>query len=420
MPRRTALSQFRPRAGELWCEGVALGTIAEAVGTPVYVYSRARLLENYRAIARGPDAPNLVCYAVKALSNLAVLRLLAENGSGFDVVSGGELARVVAAGGDPAKVVFSGVAKTEEEMAEALRLGIRCFNVEGEEELELLSGIAVRLGVTAPMSLRVNPHVDAKTHPYIATALRESKFGVPISRARAVYRRAAKLPGLRVKGLDFHLGSQITSLGPFREALREITALWDALLRDGHALEHLDVGGGLGIRYQKKSPPSARAWLALLRRCLGKRPLELLVEPGRSIAADAGVLLTRVIGHKRGQGRRFLLVDAGMNDLLRPALYGAHHAILPVRRARGRAVLLDVVGPVCESADFLARRRRLVAPERGGLLAVMDAGAYGFTMGSSYNSRPRPAEVLVDGERFEVIREREARDDLWRGERLPG
>jgi diaminopimelate decarboxylase len=267
------------------------------------------------------------------------------------------------------------------------------------------------------MSLRVNPHVDAKTHPYVATALRESKFGIPISRARAVYRRAAKLPGLRVIGLDFHLGSQITSLGPFREALTEIGALWDALVRDGHRLEHLDVGGGLGIRYQKKNPPTPRAWLALLRQGLRGRKLELLVEPGRSIAADAGVLLTRALGHKQGQARRFLLVDAGMNDLLRPALYDAYHAILPVTRTRGRAVLMDVVGPVCESADFLARRRRLVPPKRGGLLAVMDAGAYGFTMGSSYNSRPRPAEVLVDGDRFEVIRERETRANLWKGER---
>ena len=419
MPRRTTLTHFRPRAGELWCEGVALTAIAKAVGTPVYVYSRAQLLRNYRALANAPGAPSLICYAVKALSNLAVLKLLADEGSGFDVVSGGELARVMAAGGDPAKVVFSGVAKSEDELAEALGLGIRCFNVEGEEELELLSEVAVRLGKTAPTSLRVNPHVDAKTHPYIATALRESKFGIPISRARAVYRRAANLPGLHVKGLDFHLGSQITSLGPFREALAEIGALWDALIRDGHTLEHLDVGGGLGIRYQNKNPPSPQAWLALLRRCLGGRQLQLLIEPGRAIAADAGVLLTRVLGHKRGQARRFLLVDAGMNDLLRPALYDAYHAILPVTQTRGRSELLDVVGPVCESADFLARRRRLVPPERGGLLAVMDAGAYGFTMGSSYNSRLRPAEVLVDGDRFEVIREREARADLWRGERLP-
>jgi diaminopimelate decarboxylase len=266
------------------------------------------------------------------------------------------------------------------------------------------------------MSLRVNPHVDARTHPYIATALRESKFGVPIARARAVYRRAAQLPGIRVKGLDFHLGSQMTSLGPFREALAEIGALWDSLRRDGHALEHLDVGGGLGIRYEKRSPPSAAQWLRALRQAVHGRKLELLVEPGRAIAGDAGALLTRVIGRKQGHARRFLMVDAAMNDLLRPALYGAHHAIVPVRPRRGRALTLDVVGPVCESADFLARQRKMVPPEQGDLLAVLDAGAYGFSMGSSYNSRRRPAEVLVEGSNFRVIREREKLEELWRGE----
>lgn len=393
-----------------------LRDIAAAVGTPTYVYSRTRLLSNYRAFAEGPTKPDLVCYSVKALANLAVLRLLAEAGSGFDVVSGGELARVVAAGGDPAKVVFSGVAKTKAELAEALALGIRCFNVESEGELTTLSGLAQAAGREAQVSLRVNPHVDARTHPYIATALRESKFGVPLDRARHLYRQAAKLPGLRVVGVDFHLGSQITSLTPFREALAEIKDLLDALARDGHRLRHLDVGGGLGVRYRGRSLPPPGAWLALMRQALRGRELELLIEPGRAIAADAGLLLTQVLGDKRGQARRFLLVDAAMNDLLRPSLYGAHHEIVSVRTTRARPVTVDVVGPICESGDFLAQRRRMQPVVPGELLAVLDAGAYGFSMSSNYNSRPRAAEVLVEGNDFRVIRRRETRADLWRGE----
>jgi diaminopimelate decarboxylase len=410
------MSAFHRSKGELRCEGVALQKIADTVGTPAYVYSRAQLLANYAAIADGPHRPNLVCYSVKALSNLAVLKLLAEAGSGFDVVSGGELARVLAAGGEASKVVFSGVAKTDSELAEALWAGIGCFNVESEQELAQLSAVAQHLQKTAPFSLRVNPDIDARTHPYVATALRESKFGVPLGRARALYAAASKLPGLQPVGVDFHLGSQIASLAPFRQAVREVGALVAALLRDGHPIRHLDVGGGLGIPEGKRRPPTPAQWLAVLRRELRALPVALLVEPGRAIAGNAGALLTRVLGHKNQSGRRFLLVDAAMNDLIRPALYDARHEIVPVQATRVPAALVDVVGPVCESADFLAKRRRLPLVAPGGLLAVLDAGAYGFSMSSNYNSRLRPPEVLVEGSTFRIIREREQREDLWRGE----
>jgi diaminopimelate decarboxylase len=410
------VSAFDYRHRALHCEGVPLAAIADQVGTPTYVYSRARIFANYSAIARGPHRPELVCHSVKALSNLAVLRLLADAGSGFDVVSGGELARVLEAGGDPKKVAFSGVAKTDAELAEALWAGIGCFNVESEQELLQLSAIALRLDKTAPFSLRVNPAIDAHTHPYVATALRESKFGVPLGRARALYAAARELPGLEAVGVDFHLGSQIVSLAPFRQAVREVGALVEQLLGDGHALRHLDVGGGLGIPHGGKQPPSPARWLAAIRAELRDLPVALWVEPGRAIVGDAGVLLTRVLGHKAQGSHRFLLVDAGMNDLLRPALYDAHHEIVAVELNRERKALVDVVGPVCETGDFLARRRKLPLVPPGGLLAVRDAGAYGFSMASNYNSRPRAAEVLVDGKRFRVIRERETREDLWRGE----
>jgi diaminopimelate decarboxylase len=405
---------FQRRSGELFCEGVALREIAHNVGTPVYVYSRAQLLARYRELAdAGPD---LICFSVKALSNLSVLSLLHGAGSGFDVVSLGELARVMQATGDVSHTVFSGVGKTELEIASALELSLLCYNVESEAELTTLSGLAQALGTVAPISLRVNPDVDPKTHPYIATAMRQNKFGIPIGRARAVYAEAARLPGLRVVGVDCHLGSQITSVAPFRTAVARVRQLCQQLLADGHPLTHVDLGGGLGVRYHDEKPPSAANWVTALRAGLRGLPLALYVEPGRSITAEAGVLLTEVVYRKRGAEREFAVVDAGMNDLLRPSLYGAFHDIERVGRPPRRRQKIDVVGPVCESGDFFAQQRMLPTLKQGDLLALRTAGAYGFSMSSNYNSRPRPAEVLVDAGAFTVIRERERLQDLWRGE----
>ena len=414
------MHHFARRRGELYCEGVSLRSIADEVGTPAYVYSRATLTRHFHVVDRAlAPAPHLVCYSVKALGNLAVLALLRSLGSGFDVVSGGELLRVLRAGGDPRRVVFSGVGKTEAEIELALRKNILCFNAESEAELETLSKVARRLGTICPVSLRVNPDIDAKTHPYIATALRESKFGVPLPRARRLYREIARMPALRALGLDCHLGSQLTSLRPFEAAASRLHELLGQLEADGHRLEQLDLGGGLGVPYLAERPPSPRAWAAALRRALGDAKLRLLVEPGRVIAANAGILLTRVLHRKRGAARAFAVVDAGMNDLLRPALYGAAHALLPVGKPSRRKVRLDVVGPVCESGDFLAQRRLCDDFAAGDLLAVMTAGAYGFSMASNYNSRPRPPEVLVDGRHFTVVRRRERPEELFRGEVIP-
>jgi diaminopimelate decarboxylase len=415
MPRRaTGPVGFHRRSGELFCEGVALREIAHNAGTPVYVYSRAQLLSRYREFAAA--GPDLVCFSVKALSNLSVLALLHAEGSGFDVVSLGELGRVMQATGDASRTMFSGVGKTELEISSALELSLLCYNVESEAELATLSRLAHALGTVAPVSLRVNPDVDGKTHPYIATALKQNKFGIPIGRARAIYAQAAQLPGIRVVGVDCHLGSQITSVRPFRSALVRLRELCRQLLADGHALTHVDLGGGLGVRYRDEDPPSPATWVAALRHGLRGLPLALYIEPGRAIAAEAGVLLTEVVLHKRGAEREFAVVDAGMNDLLRPSLYGAYHEIELVDRPPARRQKVDVVGPICESGDFFAQERRLPALQAGDLLALRAAGAYGFTMSSNYNSRPRPAEVLVDGNAFTVIREREHLHDLWRGE----
>jgi diaminopimelate decarboxylase len=411
---------FERKRGELWCEGVPLRAIAEEVGTPAYVYSRATLTRHFRVVDRAlAPKPHLVCYSVKACSNLAVLALLRSLGSGFDVVSGGELRRVLLAGGEPQRVVFSGVGKTEAELELALRAGVLCLNAESEAELAAISRVAARLRKTARVALRVNPDVDARTHPYIATALRQSKFGVPISRARRLYGQARKLPGLSLTGVDVHIGSQLTSRAPFAEAVTRVRKLLAQLEADGHRLTHLDVGGGLGVSYLKERPPSPVAWANALRKALGRSSLKLLVEPGRVIAANAGVLLTRLLYRKRGAERSFAIVDAGMNDLLRPALYGAVHELLPVGPPTRRKVRLDVVGPVCESGDFLVRRARVDDLAAGDLVAVMTAGAYGFSMASNYNSRPRPAEVLVDGKSWQVVRRRERPEDLWRGEVIP-
>jgi diaminopimelate decarboxylase len=420
------MDHFAYRDGVLYAEDVPLMRIADEFGTPCYVYSKATLTRHFRAYTEALGGQShLICYAVKANANLAVLGLLARLGAGFDIVSVGELERVLVAGGDPGRVVFSGVAKREDEMARALEMGIKCFNVESRPELERLDAVARHLGKVAPVSLRVNPDVDAGTHPYISTGLKANKFGIPVEEALAVYEVAAGLPNIRIAGLDCHIGSQLTELSPFLDALDRLLALLERLRGQGIEIEHLDLGGGLGVPYRDENPPQPFDYVAaLLERLVrweGSEGLTLLFEPGRSIAANAGVLLTRVEFLKPGETKNFAIVDAGMNDLIRPSLYQAWQAILPVdaRPARDTAIF-DVVGPVCETGDFLGKERELaIAP--GDLLAVRSAGAYGFAMASNYNSRPRPAEVMVDGETSHLVRRRERLEELWAGESLlPG
>lgn len=412
---------FDHRHGVLHAEDTALEALAERFGTPCYVYSRAAIEAAWHAFDQAfSERDHLVCYAVKANGNLAVLNCLARLGSGFDIVSRGELERVLAAGGDPQRIVFSGVAKSANDMARALEAGILAFNVESASELERLAEVAQSLGQTARISLRVNPDVDAETHPYIATGLSANKFGIAIPEARRVYRRAAELPGITVTGVDFHIGSQLTSAAPLVDALDRVLVLVDELAADGIAIEHLDIGGGLGIRYADGDPEVAVNDYAdaLLARLSGRNQ-RVLIEPGRAIVGNAGVLLTRVEYLKTGGDRAFAVTDAGMNDLLRPALYDAWQLIQPVVPRQDRATQrYDVVGPVCETACFLGHDRDLALAE-GDLLVVRSAGAYGFTMASNYNSRPRPAEILVDGSHSHVARERESWSDLWAGEHLP-
>jgi diaminopimelate decarboxylase len=414
------MSPFRYRNGELHAEMVPLSRIAAEFGTPCYVYSRAELTRAWRdfdAAFAGRD--HLLCYAVKANPNIGVLNVFARLGSGFDIVSGGELARVIAAGGDPQKVVFSGVGKTADEMRQALQAGILCFNVESAPELELLSQVAGEMGVTAPVSLRVNPDVDAKTHPYIATGLKENKFGVAYTDAPAVYRRARELPHLRIEGIDCHIGSQLTEVAPFIAALERVLALVDALARDGITIHHIDLGGGLGIRYQDETPPPVAEYAKALITALGKRSQKLLFEPGRLLTGNAGVLLSTVLYLKPGQDKNFAIVDAAMNDLMRPALYEAWHEVLPLRETATGGKSYDIVGPVCESGDFLARDRQL-SVNPGDLIAIASAGAYGMSMSSNYNTRPRAAEIMVDGDRVHRIRDRETVAMLLANEhRLP-
>lgn len=412
------------RGRSLWLEQVELEALARVHGTPLYVYSRAAMraaAAGYRRALHG--RPHLLCYAMKANSNLAVLQTLAAEGCGFDIVSVGELERVLAAGGDPARVVFSGVGKTRAEMQRALEIGVRCFNVESAAELERLNEVARALGRRAPVSLRVNPDVDARTHPYISTGLRDNKFGIAHDEALAVYRRAAALPGIEVRGIDCHIGSQITEVTPYLDALDRVLDLVEAVEAEGIALHHLDLGGGLGITYTDESPPSADTLVrALLSRidARGHGAREVVLEPGRSLVGNAGVLLTEVQVLKPGAHKNFCVVDAAMNDLVRPAMYGAWMAIVPCRERDGAPAVWDVVGPVCESADWLGRDRALVV-EPGDVLAVLSAGAYGMVMASNYNSRPRAAEVMVDGEHAHLVRERERVRDLFAGERLlPG
>jgi diaminopimelate decarboxylase len=407
------VTAFSLVGGELHAEGVPLSAIAERFGTPCYVYSRAALEGRFRAFDDAfAGVPHLVCYAVKANSNLAVLNILARLGSGFDIVSGGELARVIAAGGDPAKIVFSGVGKTAAEMEAALAAGIRCFNVESAAELEALNAIACRRGRIAPISLRVNPDVDPKTHPYIATGLKDTKFGVAFADAPQLYRRAAGLPGVEVRGIDCHIGSQITDLTACVEAAAKMFGLVDRLAADGIALDHVDLGGGLGVRYRDEETIDPYAYALAIREVLGARRHELLFEPGRFLIGDAGVLLTRVMYLKPGEGHDYAIVDAAMNDLLRPALYDAWHAVESVRKSDVPTRRWHVVGPVCESADFLARDR-LLALADGDLLAVRGAGAYGFAMSSNYNSRPRACEVVVSGDAMHLVRSRESAAELF-------
>jgi diaminopimelate decarboxylase len=413
------MNPFNYQNGELYAEAVPLSTIAQHYGTPCYVYSRQYFEQRYLEYAealKGQDS--LVCYAVKANSNIAVLNVLARLGAGFDLVSVGELERVLAAGGSADKIVFSGVGKTADEMRRALDVGIYCFNVESEAELERLNTVAAEMGKQAPVSIRVNPDVDAKTHPYISTGLKDNKFGIDFELAPAVYQRAAALPNIALKGVDCHIGSQLTETKPFLDAMERVLVLIDQLAEQGIILEHLDLGGGLGVCYRDEVPPSTADYIAQVRQQLGDRKLKLMFEPGRSIAANAGVLLTKVEYLKLNEHKNFAVIDAAMNDMLRPALYSAWMNLQPVKqRSTAEPRHYDVVGPVCETGDFLAKDREL-SIEAGDLLALGSSGAYGFTMSSNYNSRGRVAEVMVDGDQHYLIRERETVADLMRGETL--
>ena len=410
---------FNYRQQLLYAEEVSVAEIAAGFGTPCYVYSRATLERHWKAFDEAfNDHPHLICYAVKANSNLALLNILAKMGSGFDIVSIGEYQRVTKAGGAPDKIVFSGVGKREDEIRMVLKNGIRCFNVEVSSELDRINAIAAELGVVAPVSFRVNPDVDAKTHPYISTGLKENKFGIDIQLAIKEYRRAAQMPNIKVVGIDCHIGSQLTETAPFLDALDRVLALVDQLQSEGIVLDHLDLGGGLGICYRDEQPPLPADYIAAILQRLEHRPFEIMLEPGRAIVGNAGVLLTKVEYLKPTTGKNFAIVDAAMNDLLRPALYAAWQDIIPVNLTiKADRQEWDIVGPVCETGDFLGKARML-SLQAGDLLAVRSAGAYGFAMSSNYNSRPRPAEVMVDGSQVHLIRVRESIDQLWQGEQL--
>jgi diaminopimelate decarboxylase len=419
------MDYFNYRDGRLWAEDVDIAAHLEQWGTPCYVYSRATLERHWRAFDDALSSlPHLVCYAVKANSNLAVLNILARLGSGFDIVSVGELERVLTAGGEAAKVVFSGVGKRRDEIERALEAGIRCFNVESLAELELIDQLAAAHGTIAPVSLRVNPDVDARTHPYISTGLKENKFGISIDDALTAYQWAADADHIDVHGIDCHIGSQLTEIAPFVDALERVLALVDRLAELGIMLKHLDMGGGLGIRYRDEEPPQPAEHAAALVKHLQGRDLEILIEPGRAIAGNAGVLLTEVLFLKHHEHKNFAVVDAAMNDLMRPSLYSAWQEIIPLKQREdessqtaGRLKTYDVVGPVCETGDFLGKDREL-ALEQGDILAVRSSGAYGFSMSSNYNTRPRAAEIMVDGDVATVVRERETLSQLMQGEHI--
>ena len=412
------MSYFIARGGELCAEEVGLASIAEQFSTPCYVYSRAALTAALKQFTDGfAGHDHLICYAVKANSNLAVLNTFARLGAGFDIVSGGELARVLAAGGDPGKVVFSGIGKTADELRMALQVDIFCFNIESESELDRLNEVAGTMGKKAPISLRVNPDVDAKTHPYISTGLKNNKFGVAYDAAFDLYVKAANMPNIEIHGVDCHIGSQLTELSPFLAALDRVLLLVDRLETAGIHISHLDLGGGVGIRYRDETPPEIAVYAQALLTRLAGRKFKLLFEPGRALVGNAGVLLTRVEYLKRGEAKNFAIIDAAMNDLMRPALYDAWHDIVPVEPRIGSTECFEIVGPVCESGDFLGHDRDLCI-EQGDLLAVMSAGAYGMSMSSNYNTRPRAAEVMVDGNAVYLVRERETIADLLASERI--
>jgi diaminopimelate decarboxylase len=417
------VNHFVRKDGELRAEKIPLEDLARAYGTPLYVYSSATLRRHWRVLDRSLSGlRHLVCYAAKANGNLAILDLFARVGAGFDIVSGGELYRVLKAGGDPRKVVFSGVGKTDEEIAFALSQRVKCVNVESGPELARVSVVARRLGVAAPIALRVNPDVDPLTHPYIATGLKKSKFGVSVEDARRLYRVAARDPAIEIRGVACHIGSQITAVAPFLDAIARVRALARGLERSGIQVRHLDIGGGLGIQYRDEEPPHPDEYGAAVKRAMRGFPGEVILEPGRVLVGNAGVLLARVLHVKRSGRKVFAVVDAAMNDLVRPSLYGAHHDIEPCGAAPRPPGTVDVVGPICESSDFLAQGRKMPVPEAGDLLCVRSAGAYGFSMSSNYNARPRAAEVLVAGDTAHLVRKREAWPDLIRGEkaRPPG
>ncbi len=412
------MGHFHFQSGELWVEGVRAHSIADQFDTPCYVYSRAAFETNYhRFDAAWRNHPHRVCYSVKANSNIAILNLLARLGSGFDVVSAGELERVLRAGGDPATVVFSGVGKRPEEITRALAVNIRCFNVESSSELALLNRLAGSAGKTANISFRINPDVDPLTHPYIATGLKESKFGISSDKVIEIYQQAAALPHVEISGIDCHIGSQITELSPFLNAMQETLKLVDQLKREGIGIDHVNMGGGLGVRYRQEDPPEIEEYAGSLLQLLGAREVELVLEPGRYIAANAGILLTIVNYLKSNHDKHFAVVDAAMNDLIRPALYQAWKRVTPARSSSVEARVYDIVGPVCESGDFLAKDRSL-SLEEGDLIAIESTGAYGFVMSSNYNSRSRAPEVMVDGDQLHLIRERETIENQLALERL--
>lgn len=413
------MNDFHYQQGQLCCEQIPLSQLAEQFGTPAYVYSRAAITRQFMAYKSAlGDHTGMICYAVKANSNVAVLNLLSRLGAGFDIVSVGELERVLRAGGDPSTMVFCGVAKTAEEMKRALDVGVYCFNVESKAELERLNQIAESMGTQAPISLRVNPDVDAQTHPYISTGLKENKFGIDIEEAINVYEYAASLPHLDIKGVDCHIGSQLTSIDPFLDALDRLLRLIDRLADLGIEITHLDLGGGLGVTYNDEQPPAIEDYMNEIKARLGGRTLSLSLEPGRSIVANAGVMLTTIEYLKPTAHKNFAIVDAGMNDNIRPSLYQAWQNLLPLKETSSATPMQwDIVGPVCETGDFLAKDRQL-SLEAGDRVALMSAGAYGFTMASNYNSRGRAVELLVDGTDVHVIRQRETIEDLMRGESL--
>lgn len=411
---------FEYRNGELYAEDVPVRKIAEKFGTPLYIYSYNTLLNHFKAYQEAFDGyPHIVCFALKANSNAAILRLLAKQGCGSDIVSGGELFRALKAGVSPKKIVYAGVGKTGEEIKYALEKKILMFNVESENELREIDSIAQKMKVKAPIALRINPDIDPETHPYISTGLKKHKFGIPIENALEYYKLASSLKNIRVIGVHKHIGSQLTKVTPFVDALKRLLILVDELTKQGIKIDYLDVGGGLGITYNEETPPNPSQLAKNILPLLQGREMTIVLEPGRSIVGNAGILVTKTIYLKKGHGKEFIIVDAGMNDLMRPALYGAYHNIQPVVKSRRGMITADVVGPICESGDFLAKDREIARTEKGEYLAVMSAGAYGYAMSSNYNSRPKVAEVVVKGKKFELVRRRETYNDLIRGEAVP-